>query len=70
MIPYHAAAALAASKHSTLLAQAQAWRLAEQAMRGRRRTGAAAARRWLLHRLRAGSSLPTRRVGPVERLSD
>lgn len=59
MIPYHAAAALAASKHNTLLAEAQAWRLAEHAMRGRRLTGAAATRRWLLRRLRAGNSLRT-----------
>jgi hypothetical protein len=50
MIPYQTAAALAASKHSALLAEAQAWRLAEQTRRGRRRTGAAAARRWSLRR--------------------
>ena len=52
MIPYHAIAALAAARRSTLLAEALSSRLAEQALCHRRRTGASATRRSPMRRFR------------------
>jgi hypothetical protein len=52
MIPYHAVPALAAERRSTLLAEAQAARLASQARSHRQQTGTAATRRSPLRRAR------------------
>ncbi len=52
MTPYHAVADLASARRTTLLAEAQASRLARQARSDRQRTGAAAHRRSPLRRVR------------------
>jgi hypothetical protein len=52
MIPYHAGHALADARRSTLLAEAQASRLASQARFRRQQTGTAANRRSPLRRAR------------------
>jgi hypothetical protein len=53
MIPYHAGPALADARRSTLLAEAQASRLARQARSHRQLSGTAANRRSPLRRARA-----------------
>jgi hypothetical protein len=62
MIPCHAVAAPATSRRSTLLAEALASRLAEQALCHRQRTSASATRRSPLRRSR---ELPTAPPEPL-----
>ena len=58
MIPCHAVAAPAAARRSTLLAEALASRLAEQALCHRQRTSASATRRSPLRRFRGLPAAP------------